>query len=433
MVTHLDDLREMWETLDTCYERPDKYAEEALRPIVDFRRYKIADSAAVREFYSLLRAAIKGARKIGRVELLINDQTIPRIMNKMPHNDWKEWATKRPDWMRQDATSAFETFIERKWLDALNIAATEPTPWRGDGEKAAGRIRVPDKAIGSGKGVLRLTGAVNVIERGETSRSPSPLWDLSFGRKCRARNLIGCNGDHVMLQCEKLMSLGLAERRDVLEKSGLCMFCLKHAAELECYGRGGLSKPRCTQAGCDGEHTPGVHKLMGEDSASVNVVAGDESEDEDEAGEEDEDEGWWVGTIGAMEMRGWAGEAPYDAPCMEQAHDDDEQTQREHELMPGECSAGGTAEDEWWGLESDCLGPEEEGPEIAWPEAMQHSLRATVRSARPRSTNRPGVKRKQGQIRTGTGKRPGRAPGAGSYLVTTRVTRTRGGAVREIR
>jgi hypothetical protein len=39
MVSHLYDLREMWETLDTCYERPDKYMEEALRPIVDFRRY----------------------------------------------------------------------------------------------------------------------------------------------------------------------------------------------------------------------------------------------------------------------------------------------------------------------------------------------------------------------------------------------------------
>jgi hypothetical protein len=90
MVSHLDDLREMWETLDTCYERPDKYMEEALWPIVDFQRYKISDSAAVREFYSLLRAAIKGARRIGRIELLINDQTIPRIMGKMPHIDWKE-------------------------------------------------------------------------------------------------------------------------------------------------------------------------------------------------------------------------------------------------------------------------------------------------------------------------------------------------------
>ncbi len=27
MVGHLDDLREKWETLDTCYERPEKYME----------------------------------------------------------------------------------------------------------------------------------------------------------------------------------------------------------------------------------------------------------------------------------------------------------------------------------------------------------------------------------------------------------------------
>jgi hypothetical protein len=97
MVSHLDDLQEMWETLDTCYERPEKYMEEALRPIVDFRRYKIADSAAVRECYSLLRTTIKRAKGIGRIGLLINDQTIPKIMGKMPYTDWREWATRRPD------------------------------------------------------------------------------------------------------------------------------------------------------------------------------------------------------------------------------------------------------------------------------------------------------------------------------------------------
>ncbi len=73
---------------------------------------------------------------------------------------------------------------------------------------------------------------------------------------------------------------------------------MKHAAELECYGRGGLSKPKCTQAGCDREHTPGVHKLMGEESVGVNLVAEDESESEG-----DEDEEWWVGTVRAVEMR----------------------------------------------------------------------------------------------------------------------------------
>ncbi len=241
----------------------------------------------------------------------------------MPHVDWKEWATKRPDWMRQDATTAFEAFIARKWLDALNVAAAEPASWKGDGERAVGGTRAPDKAASSGRGVLRVTGAVNVVEQRDPPRSPSPLWELSFGRKCRARNLIGCNGEHVMLQCEKLMSLGLAERREVLEKSGLCMFCLKHAAQLECYGRGGLS--RCTQPGCDGEHTPGVHKLMGEESAGVNLIAedGGEEEDEDEAGEEDEDEGWWVGTVGVMETLDWAEETSRSVPSLGQAQDAD--------------------------------------------------------------------------------------------------------------
>jgi hypothetical protein len=344
MVNHLDDLCEMWETLDTCYERPDKYMEEALRPIVDFRRYKITDSAAVRDFYSLLRAAIKGARRIGRVELLINDQTIPRIMGKMPHVDWKEWATKRPDWMRQGTTSAFEAFIERKWLDALNIAAAEPTPWRGDGERVVGGVRAPDRATGSGKGVLRLTGAVNVVERGDPPRSPSPLWDLSFGRKCRSRNLIGCNGDHVMLQCEK---------------------------------------------------------LMGEDSAGVNVIAGDESEDEDEAREEDEDEGWWVGTVSAMEMLDWAGEAPCNVPSVEQARDgdhggagDNSQVEYGHDPLPGECSAGKMAEDEWWELASDCPSLEEEEPGAARPEVMQHPLRAAARPTRSGSAGQQKLKKR---------------------------------------
>jgi hypothetical protein len=109
-----------------------------------------------------------------------------------------------------------------------------------------------------------------------------------------------------MLQCEKLMSLG--RRKEVLEKSGLCMFCLKHAAELECYGRRGMSKPRCTQSRCEGEQTPSMHKLMGEESVGVNLIAEDGSEEEDK--EEDEDEGWWVGTVGVMETPDQVEEIP---------------------------------------------------------------------------------------------------------------------------
>jgi hypothetical protein len=194
MVSHHNDLREIWETLDTCFERPEKFMEEVLRPIMEFRRYKVIDSTAVREFYSLLRAAIKGAKGIGRLGLLINDQTVPKIMSKMPYTDWKEWAAKRPEWMQEDLGSAFKGFVERKWQDALNIAAAEPSSWGVQKEKINSGKGALDKATYASRGAPKVSGAVNVVGQETPPRSHSPSWDVSFGRKCRGRYLVGCDG-----------------------------------------------------------------------------------------------------------------------------------------------------------------------------------------------------------------------------------------------
>jgi hypothetical protein len=51
--------------LDTFYKRLEKYMSEALQLIIESRQYKMSDSTAIRDFYSLLRAAIKNARAVG--------------------------------------------------------------------------------------------------------------------------------------------------------------------------------------------------------------------------------------------------------------------------------------------------------------------------------------------------------------------------------
>ncbi len=61
MIGHLEDLREIWDTLDTCYKRPEKYMEEDIKPILEFRKYRLFDNGAIRELYSILRAAIKAS------------------------------------------------------------------------------------------------------------------------------------------------------------------------------------------------------------------------------------------------------------------------------------------------------------------------------------------------------------------------------------
>ncbi len=287
-MSHLDDLQEIWDTLDTCFERPEKYMEEVLRPIMEFKKYKATDSSAVREFYSLLRAAIRGAKGIGRLGLLVNDQTIPRIMSKMPYTDWKEWATRRPEWMQEDLGSTFEGFVEWKWQDALNVAATMGYGKGKDHRRQGGHgqaVACPQRSWQGVRGCECSRSAVS-------PRSRSPSWDISSGRRCRAQFLIGCDGDHVVLQCAKLLELGLDERRKVLEQTGLCMYCLKHSAELQCFGQGGFSKPKCMRPGCSGEHAVGAHRLLGESDACVNITTGGDHEPEEE-------EEWWVNTVRA--------------------------------------------------------------------------------------------------------------------------------------
>jgi hypothetical protein len=191
MVSHLDDLREIRDTLDTCFERPEKYMEETLRPIVELRKYKATDSSAVREFYSVLRAAIKGARSIGRLSLLINDQTVPRIMSKMPYTDWKEWAKKRPEWMGEDLGPTFEKFVERKWQDALNVATAGPQSWGLEKERVTAAKGATEKVSQGYKGTAKVTGAVNVVNqqppRGRVHQRGQPPVGEGGGARLRRR------------------------------------------------------------------------------------------------------------------------------------------------------------------------------------------------------------------------------------------------------
>ncbi len=109
--------------------------------------------------------------------------------------------------------------------------------------------------------------------------------------------------------------------------------------------RRGLSKPRCTLPGCDGEHMPSLHMLMGEENAGVNIIAGDATEGEAEC--EYEAGGWWVGTVGVMETPEWTGEASGIASGPGPAQGDDQeevggdsQFEWEHEFQVNECSEG---------------------------------------------------------------------------------------------
>jgi hypothetical protein len=161
----------------------------------------------------------------------------------------------------------------------------------------------------------------------------------------------------------------LSERKEILKKSGLCLFCLRHAAEVECYGQGSFSKPKCAQVGCNGEHTPSVHELLGEESAVVNLVTEGEYESE-------EDEEWWVGTIRIEEGEETLEEMDESEPEREVQHStsvftrkDDSELEDEFEYfweahIPSDPDE--PEEDRWWSPEPPEPSSEEDEEEVRY-------------------------------------------------------------------
>ncbi len=303
LVNDIDDLREAWNTLDTCFDRPEKYIAEALDPVVKFRTYRAFDNVAIREFYSLLRAAMMEARKAGLLHRLVNDQTLPSILAKMPPTDWRQWAREWPTWMREAIEEAFWNFVDQKWRDALNVAAAEPPSWgtgsgRGapqEGDKRGGMAEAKKLAHAS----EHVTGLNGKRHRQGDS-----------GRRCIFAEVMGCQGMHPPWHCKVFGKIQAKEREKIIEDNQLCPFCLLHDKAKPCGAKQRPVNPACHVPNCKGKHIQKLHELLKDVFKEENQVhlvqGGDEWEESKEAWDVDEgEEAMIVGTIQREDDCSW--------------------------------------------------------------------------------------------------------------------------------
>ncbi len=300
LVNDIDDLREAWNTLETCLDRPEKYISEVLDPVVKFRSYKAFGNGAIREFYSILRAAMIGARKAGLLSRLINNQTLPGILAKMPPTDWRQWAKERPAWMREAIEEAFWNFMDQKWRDALNVAAAEPPAWgTGGGGRATpqdGAKKEATKLVKAGAAAVHVTGVDGKRHRQGES-----------GQTCVFKEVMGCPAMHPLWLCKVFGKLPAGEREKLIKDNWLCPFCLLHDKDNPW---GAKQRPvACTASSCKGRHIQTLHDFLKDvfrEENQVHVVHGDYGwEESEEAWELIEEEMMIDGAVRQEEDCSW--------------------------------------------------------------------------------------------------------------------------------
>jgi hypothetical protein len=285
-----------------CFDQPEKYISEALDPVVKFRSYKAFDNGAIREFYSILRAAMMGARKAGLLGRLINDQTLPGILAKMPPTDWRQWAKERPVWMREAIEEAFWNFVDQKWRDALNVAAAEPPAWRaGGGGKGApqdGARREAAKGPKAGAAAVHITGTDGKrYHQGDS------------GRACVFKDVMGCTTANPPWLCKVFGKLPAGEREKLITDNRLCPFCLLHDKDKPCGAKQRPVSVACAASSCKGRHIQKLHDFLKDifrEENRVHVIHGDDGwEESDEAWELGEEEMMIVGTVQQEDDYSW--------------------------------------------------------------------------------------------------------------------------------
>ncbi len=113
---NIEHLNNMWKHDRWRYERPKNiYQMHFDKSPNSGGLIKMSDSVARTELYSLVRTAIKGATAIDCRKLQIIEQTLLSNMGRMPTTDWKQRATSRPTWLREDIKVAFENSLKKNW------------------------------------------------------------------------------------------------------------------------------------------------------------------------------------------------------------------------------------------------------------------------------------------------------------------------------
>jgi hypothetical protein len=63
IVNDIEDLQEIWDTLNTCFDQPEKYIMEALDPIVKFKKNRAFHNRAVRGVLLVADISLAGGQE----------------------------------------------------------------------------------------------------------------------------------------------------------------------------------------------------------------------------------------------------------------------------------------------------------------------------------------------------------------------------------
>jgi hypothetical protein len=243
---------QVWEYLDRAYQRQDVFLHDLMKPVLAQKEISKKNYQAL----DLLIRSFDFAEEARMLSVALNMNNLRPMYEKWPHGEQARWWTHAErfnimrqllefcryimEWYRVAATLARNMVI----ASMTRSCTQKDSDKKKDGQgKPGGGGKSPHKASVS---------AVTQQQQQPAGRSQRPPMPCRLGASV-------CKEAHPLEKCEQFKKVSTEQRVVKANKLHLCLTCLRHTADKECYAKGKADFRGCREGKCGMEHHPMLH------------------------------------------------------------------------------------------------------------------------------------------------------------------------------
>ena len=217
------------------------------------------DSAGLRRYADLLRQCLSASRVIPSMSALNDIRENKRMQGKLPEWLVRRWARIIATYKSRSEFPSFEVFAD--FLAAEAEIACDPCALT-----SSEKTNKDSKTAQQKRQSFATTGSQKHTKTDKSGEQPKINTTKSTSEAKRPKKrwpCVLCNGEHRLDNCEDFKNKSLSEKREVVERKGLCFNCLvpKHMTK-EC-----RNEARCTV--CKRKHSTLLYSDSGDDSGQI--------------------------------------------------------------------------------------------------------------------------------------------------------------------
>jgi hypothetical protein len=248
---------QVWEYLDRTHMRQDVFLHDLMKLIYALKEIGEKNYRGLEEYLDLLIQTFHIAKEGRMLPIVLHMNNLRPMYEKWSQCEQARWRSHAERFDLKQQPKRFRRFILTRYHVVAMLAshvAISSTTSRGGCQKDGGQKPKDGQNKQGGGGQPPQRASVNVVAQQPAVGCPQPATTNALRTGASV-----CKEAHPLEKFEHFKKLSPEQQVVKASELHLCLVCLRHTADRECYTKGKPDYRGCSQRGCGVEHHPLLH------------------------------------------------------------------------------------------------------------------------------------------------------------------------------